>query len=487
MAVALDCQGNTSSAEHYLLAATTRQEFPPTDELDSEGGVRYGPLNPVDVLDTSQGATLTLPNLKYPQTVVAGKAMFEAYQKLSEAQVPATAQAQQLLIADQSKLNALLRRENTPTAQRTSEILGEIQSAISDPDIASLSDKAYELDVQVRLMASQTEGTAGCTDHGAAQGKWLSTVTAFDAAQRTFMAALYRRQTALAANLKDAAAHQIAMDDASESIPGNFAALVSAGHAFTTYDFSCATSNPPAVNPESGSAVEPPSKACPTGLSAPNFSINLVVLSFSVTCEELTIEAEGGEGWLNVFVSFSHNFRTGSTTVFGGPEVGAKVPIGPFSGGVTARGGVYLTFGADGTVQDLGVRGETSASVSVQQTTAANLWPRGQPQLCRCSNAVFIVERTTIVCRLGQPVDGGITGRHDNGFRCVAPGGRYRCVCGRDFEVGALGTGRPGIRECGGTSSRRSPTVTIKQLLPSLLAVAGTTCNRSRLSSVYWT
>jgi hypothetical protein len=35
------------------------------------------------------------------------------------------------------------------------------------------------------------------------------------------------------------------------------------------------------------------------------------------------------------------------------------------SGGVTGRGGVYVTFGSDGSVQDVGVRGTTSASLKL--------------------------------------------------------------------------------------------------------------------------
>jgi hypothetical protein len=105
------------------------------------------------------------------------------------------------------------------------------------------------------------------------------------------------------------------------------------------------------------------------------------VFSFSVNCEEVTVEAEIGEGWLNAFVSASHNFKHGSNTIYAGAQAGAKINVGPLTGGATARGGVYVTFGADGAVQDVGLRGTTSASATIGPGTASVSGPEASLSL----------------------------------------------------------------------------------------------------------
>lgn len=153
----------------------------------------------------------------------------------------------------------------------------------------------------------------------------------------------------------------------------NWFLLVDGSESLGVYDQICDPNpdNPGTENPESGSENAPPSDPCPAGLGGLDFSLNLLALSLSVTCEEVTLEAEVGEGWLNGFVSGSHNFKKGSNTIYAGAQVGVKVSIGPLSGGPSARGGLYATFGADGSVQDVGVRGGTFTSVSVTPVTAS--------------------------------------------------------------------------------------------------------------------
>ena len=189
--------------------------------------------------------------------------------------------------------------------------------------------------------------------------------------------ALYRRQTALAANLKNKNAHNLAMDDARLGAVENLSLIVGGGHDLTFYDLVCYKQPVPeggAVD-RSGTNQMPASLPCPSGLMGPDFSLDLVVISFSATCEEVTFDLAIGEGWLNAFVSLSHNFKRGSDTIFAGPKLGAKLKIGPLGAGVTARGGIAVTFGADGSLQDIGLRGNTSSDVTVSQGTASIAGP----------------------------------------------------------------------------------------------------------------
>jgi hypothetical protein len=201
---------------------------------------------------------------------------------------------------------------------------------------------------------------------------------------------VYKRQTALAANLKDPTAHQVGLDQAKHDAAFNYFLLVDAGNVLAGYDSICdSTDRPAAENPQSGQEQTPASPPCPSGIIGPDFSINLIVFSFSVTCEEVTAELEAGEGWLNGFVSVSHNFTRGSNTIYAGAQAGVKVGVGPLSGGATARGGVYVTFGSDGGVQDVGLRGTTSTSATVGPGTVSISGPESSLSLAGAFTSPF--------------------------------------------------------------------------------------------------
>jgi hypothetical protein len=172
------------------------------------------------------------------------------------------------------------------------------------------------------------------------------------------------------------------MDIAKHDAAFNFFSLIDAGNVLAGYDSICDPHHTAVPeNPQSGQQQTPDSPACPTGIGGPDFSINLLVFSFAVTCEEATAEAEVGEGWLNGFVSVSHNFTKGSNTIYAGAQAGAKVEIGPLSGGATARGGVYVTFDANGSMQDVGLRGTTSESATISPIQASVSGPEASLSL----------------------------------------------------------------------------------------------------------
>jgi hypothetical protein len=366
LGVAFDCQGNGTKAQKYLVAAVTRQEFAGDDYIGKTIEDPFGELDPAEVLDTSMGEELTLEKFHYPKDVAEGHAENDFFNTYAPEQTAKYTQLSQRFESDQAALFAELDHESELTQERTSEIEQAVGQAGDEPNIASLQSDVSGTQNRLLEIIGQEEGPSGCLDHGASHATLIERLGAADAALRKYAGALYERQTALAANLADPLAHQVALDQANAGAQGNFMLLVGEWSALTSYDAVCDSSAPNPENAQSAQRVQPPSRACPSGLSGLGFTLNLLVLEFKVSCEKASVEATIGSGvLLNGFVRVEQNFAKGTVTVFGGAKAGVKVSLGPFSGGATARDGIYVTFGPDGTVQDVGARNTTSASLKL--------------------------------------------------------------------------------------------------------------------------
>jgi hypothetical protein len=368
LGVAYDCQGNTPKSTKYLVAAVARQEFAGDDYFGQDGGDPFGQLDPADALDTSQGQQLTLETFQVPNSIAVGHAEYEFFNTYDQQQVTAGTQLNQQFGADDGRLTAKLESESPATRQRTNEIEQAVADAGNEPDIAPLQQAASDASTRIYQIVEQEIGPAGCLDSGASQGQLMDDLAQADAAWRKFADALYERQTAYAANLEDPLAHQVAIDTADSWAQANFQLLLADWTEATTYDSVCDTTAPTADDPITGKRNEPPSKRCPTGLLAPSFAINLVVVSFWVDCESVSADLTLGEGWLNGFINLSKNYRTGQTTIYAGGQAGATIKLGPLSGGPSARGGLYMTVDSNGGIDDIGVRASTSAGVTVGPT-----------------------------------------------------------------------------------------------------------------------
>ncbi len=372
MAVAYDCQGNTKKATQFLVAAVRRQKFTAKDFVTIPGDP-FGQLDLGQVLDTSKGKTLTLQTIDYPESMKKGWEQYSAFvnwqQQLDQQSRALREQGGRdgLALAKQMKYGTLTYRR-TYAILTGLRVLGGYDPALEalDHAVDAASDRMSVLDGQ---SFTQINGCKNAGLHGA----WLAATEGYDAAMRRYAVALYRRQTALAANLKNRNAHNLAMDDARLSAVENLRFIVGGGHQLTFYDLICYQKPAPEGGSvdRSGTNQMPPSLPCPSGLIGPDFSFSLLVFSLSATCEEVTFDLAVGEGWVNAFISLSHNFKTGSNTIFAGPQLGAKLEIGPVGAGVTARGGLSVTFGADGSVQDIGMRATSSSDLTVGPGTAS--------------------------------------------------------------------------------------------------------------------
>lgn len=371
LGVAYGCQGQTSRSTRYLVAAVTRQQFAAGDYVDHTTGDPFGQLNPADTLDTSQGEQLTLEQFRVPVTVAQGAAESIFFQSYSEQQVARMSQLNTQASRDQAALFAQLDHKNSATYNRTEQIEQAIGDAGNEPDIAPLLTAATDADTSLQEVLSSLMGPRGCPDGGASHGQLTTRLSAVDAAWRKYATTLYERQTAFAADLSDPAAHNYAIDQAEYQAQATFAHIVNDWALTTSYDNLCAASGAPPDNPITEHRQEPTPGACPTGSVNPSFSVNLLIFSFGVDCETISAEVVLGDGWINGFLGVSKNYRTGGTTIYGGPQVGVKVSAGPFAGGATARGGVYVTFGSDGNVVDVGMRAGSSIGAEVGPTAAS--------------------------------------------------------------------------------------------------------------------
>jgi hypothetical protein len=188
---------------------------------------------------------------------------------------------------------------------------------------------------------------------------------------RRLAIAEYKLDTGLAGNLRTPVAHQLALAMSRFALEGTFNGSAVAPVASWTggQDQICAAQQSAASQEVTGSLVGPTVAPCPSGLQGTDFGLSLGFVSFSVNCDEVGIDVSS-LGWIGAFGNLSHNFRTGSTTVFVGPQVGVSVQVGPFGGGAQARVGGYITIGGDGAVSDVGMRGQAGVSGSVGPASA---------------------------------------------------------------------------------------------------------------------
>jgi hypothetical protein len=169
------------------------------------------------------------------------------------------------------------------------------------------------------------------------------------------------------ADLANPVAHQLALAQADYTLVGGFNATAVAPVALVTSiaDRICAPQQTaPPQQDINGNLNAPGVPPCPSGLQGIDFGLNLGILSFTVNCEEVSIGASS-PGWIGAFGQVSHNFQSGSTTIFVGPQIGTSIQAGPFGGGAQAQVGGYITISSQGEITDVGMRGQVSAGASV--------------------------------------------------------------------------------------------------------------------------
>jgi hypothetical protein len=363
LAVVDVCTGNPGKASALLAAAARRDRFAAAQLIVDKVTNSNVPVASA-TFDLSDAQTPVLPQLTYPPDAPHGVSASPEFQALDlQLQGKATANAQTVgrltQVLDTQRLSAL-------TLQRTHDILAAIGNAEQDPSIKPLAD--------AKTAAVVAEGYAFRTyDQGCGgRAAWLNAQGILYAAETKLAIAEYRFDTGLAADLANAVAHQLALAQAQYVLDAGFNLTAVAPAALVTSvgDRICAQQQTaPQQQDVNGSLSDPGVPPCPSGLQGIDFSLNLGLASLSINCEEVSIGASS-PGWIGAFGNVSHNFRSGSTTIFAGPQVGANIQAGPFGGGAQAQVGGYITINGQGTITDVGMRGQISAGGSVGPASA---------------------------------------------------------------------------------------------------------------------
>ena len=384
LAVALLCLGQTQPAGSALRAGLRRNQFRDVGDPSKAQG-----FDPSQVYDLSHGQPVKLPDLSYPQTLdqAAGAAP-----KFEAAYHSRAATAQQLL--DQAMSSPSTGGpKSSLTTSRISRIFSLAGNVRGSPPVASLFE-TWQVDIKAMLdFDSQWTNDFGkaVTDCEAKYGNgstaidcwntwcssaeparqrlWRPVIMNADKDLRAWADSYSRFATGLAANLKDPQAHQGVVLYAQYWLMSNYALLVLnawtwttevAGDKGTCYD---QITDSPA---ETKDGTQASAVTCSGLIGGANFTLDLEVLSISVSCEEVGIEAEapgleGGVAEAGLFSSVSYKFKDGSTTLFAG-LYGKTKEIGGLSAG--AKGGFYVTCDNQGNVEDVGMRGESSIDQS---------------------------------------------------------------------------------------------------------------------------
>lgn len=359
LAVVDVCTGHAASATPLLAAAARRDPFAAAQTVVDSVNHTSVP-QPSATYDLAEGQTPTLPQLTYPPDAPHGVSASPEFQALDQ-QLGAKAMADAQSVGH---LNQMLDTQRlTPlTRQRTLDVLGAIGNAEQDPGIKPLAD-ATTMAFVAEGYAVNTYSQGGC----ASRNVWLNAQAAVYADERKLAIAEYQLDTALAANLANPVAHQLALAQADYTMEEGFnlRAVVPAALVTSIGDRVCAQNQTaPAQQDVNGNVSAPGVPPCPSGLQGIDFGLNLGILSFTVNCEEVAIGA-GSPGWIGAFGQVSHNFRSGSTTIFAGPQIGTNIQVGPFGGGAQAQVGGYITISSQGEITDVGMRGQVSAGGSV--------------------------------------------------------------------------------------------------------------------------
>jgi tetratricopeptide (TPR) repeat protein len=399
LAVALLCQEQDAEAVRFYRLARYRRPYTLVEQTQDP----QHPSVPVDgeIFDLSRGVDGMFPALRIPASWV------------DLAQGPANPGNADLLAADagwSARLAQFQQRERelrdaidwqhlpSLTLQRFTRLTAAIYGARFQPDIKPLDDHAWSVHGELQLIyheyfatgpgvhsklqdlwdarptwpecrqASPAACTARwqreCSDLNATtHARWLPLAQELDRSLRALYAARYRRETALAANIADPRLRALAV----VRIQGNqveYHQLISELRSWASWlgDAGCpATPTGAAVKTDDGFQQEPDG-GCAPFLKGVRFAVKLgPYVKLGANCEQVTLEVAGKGDflWIGPFAEASVDFKRGTGTVFAGGKAAAKIP--ETNVGVSAKEGIYATFGATG-LRDIGMRVSTAGS-----------------------------------------------------------------------------------------------------------------------------
>jgi tetratricopeptide (TPR) repeat protein len=192
---------------------------------------------------------------------------------------------------------------------------------------------------------------------------WLNDATKAYAAGQTYIRAVSKRMSGVAANLKDPDAYALGLLAIERIKASSFQLLAQSAQYWSREvdknESVCVEGSDPPGDTASGDTPAQGSGPCPEGLKAFNFVLELGPVELKANCAEVSVEGEIGEGWISGFGEVKWDVKAGTMSVVAGSK--AKVGLG----GVEAefKSGVYVTVDQNGP-KDAGWRVGPSSSVA---------------------------------------------------------------------------------------------------------------------------
>jgi hypothetical protein len=395
LSVALLCKQKTTDGMRFFRAGLVRQST-----INPDGTVTAPPID--QQLDTSHGTQATLPPIPIPDTWQGMVAAVPLYQAL-----------------DQTAYDRLVQRGQRDSALRTQIFAENLSPLTQNRELAiigyEISASKPQVDQNVKL-GSDSYAAAVAVTQGLNTGKWNSDADTYcnpllnksgyaafqacftqkyneecspdldraqvqivdiakkeDQADRDFIARWYPWASGVVANVGDQATHERYSGWLEETVDDAYYQPVKLLGFWAGWVKNSRCGQPaPDVPATPDAPTTPHSEACPPSLKGVKLSWKLggdaklgvpFDLAVDINCEKVSVEASAPiEGWFGVFGSLDYSPRSGKTTVFAGPKLGAKIP--GTSLGASFKDGLYLSFDRQGHATDFGFRTSVSSSAA---------------------------------------------------------------------------------------------------------------------------
>jgi predicted Zn-dependent protease len=351
LSVALLCQNKQDEAAHYLFGGMRR-----SIQWDSDDIVTDPPDTPAEKrrtrqpaskqYDLSQGKTLTIPTIRYPENpsqYSSMAALYGQYIQRSSARVTSNAQRLGALVPKQPHENDLTseRKQNLWAAMNTARYETTLAQLYESMDARWVETGDVQADVEARVNKILEPGFDEVTKAQcraaieAAHPQWMSAQKRYDQATAAYLAPWYKHVTGIAANLGDPVRNEIAQLTLENDAEAMLLNVVLRAQLYTsmlgfTYEMCEAA---PAPAQESTDPKLEKSARCPEGLRGAKVKYRFGDLfEIGFNCEEVEVSL-AAEELLGPFIKINLK-NDGTITGFAGVQGGA---------GTVAQEGFYVT------------------------------------------------------------------------------------------------------------------------------------------------
>ena len=390
LGVARLCGGDRNHGMRVLRAGQFRQaKYDDTYDPEHPPKPVTGPSLP-ELMDVSAGKPGGLPGFPLPPTIDRAQAWTKAglYSKMLEE------------LRERQKRRGLVGAALPGVAQGSfaSQIYGAVLGVPIDPDIVPVRAQLGAVAAEASKLSSfwwptradgfpkwqreAHEACLGTTELGCqkrelwdrcrgpsadAHASWLRLMGERVRATDAYLKKYVPRATGYAAHISDPVSHGRVMAQIESHVDAQLYSLTFNAMLWSGATAVCAEPEPGAPLPDGALPGVEASEKCPPWLRAVRLKLKYSFAEVEINCEKVKLEVSGKVGgskdnWIGAFAEVEYATHTGKVTVFGGPKGSVKIPGTPFGGSI--KDGIYIRFGSNGSVDDVGMRVKAEGAVS---------------------------------------------------------------------------------------------------------------------------